>query len=89
MQGTVWASLKCTAQQDKLGKKAYENCDPIYIYKEEVSVPPLGYVDDVLTIAKCGNDAVVNNAIVNAFTESKKLEYNRKKCKKIHIGKSI
>ena len=48
----------------------------------------MGYVDDVLTIAKCGNDAVVNNAIVNAFTESKKLEYNRKKCKKIHIGKT-
>ena len=65
MQGTVWASLKCTAQQDKLGKKAFENSEPIYSYKDKVDIPPLGYVDDVLTISKCGNKAVVNNAIVN------------------------
>ena len=87
MQGTVWASLKCTSQQDKLGKKAYQNNDPIYKYKQSVDIPPLGYVDDVLTIAKCGNDSVKNNAIVNAFTESKKLEYSVDKCKKIHMGK--
>ena len=87
MQGTVWASLKCTAQQDKLGKKAYEEGKPIYTYKGNVSIPPIGYVDDVLTISKCGNDAVVTNAIVNAFTESKKLRYGVDKCKKIHIGK--
>ena len=30
---------------------------------------------------------VTNNAIVNAFTESKKLQYSIDKCKKIHIGK--
>ena len=29
----------------------------------------------------------MNNAIVNAFTESKKLRYGVDKCKKIHIGK--
>ena len=87
MQGTIWASLKCTTQQDKLGKKAYENNNPIYIYKDSVAIPPMGYVDDVITISKCGNDAVENNAIVNAFTESKKVKYSVDKCKKIHIGK--
>ena len=88
MQGTVWASLKCTAQQDKLGQKAYQNDKPMYIYKDSVSIPPMGYVDDVITISKCGNDAVEANAIVNAFTESKKLQYSIDKCKKMHIGQS-
>ena len=87
MQGTVWASLKCTAQQDKLRQKSYQQNNPVYIYKNSVSIPPLGYVDDVITIANCGNDAVENNAILNAFTESKKLKYSVDKCKKIHIGK--
>ena len=41
MQGTVWGSLKCTAQQDKLGKAAYLNKEPIYIYKETVEIPPI------------------------------------------------
>ena len=81
-------SLKCTAQQDKLGKNAYEKKDPIYIYKNGVEIPPIGYVDDVLTVAKCGNKSVVNNAIVNSFTESKKLRYGADKCKQMHGGKS-
>ena len=87
MQGTVWGSLKCTAQQDKLGKNAYENKVPIYIYKNGVEIPPIGYVDDVLTMAKCGNSSVINNAIVNSFTESKKLKYGWGKCKQMHVGK--
>ena len=31
---------------------------------------------------------LVNNAILNAFTEGKKLQYSVDKCKKIHIGKT-
>ena len=31
--------------------------------------------------------SVRNNAIVNAFTESKKLQYGIDKCKQMHIGK--
>ena len=45
-------------------------------------------MDDVLTISKCGNASVINNAILNAFTEGKKLKYNVDKCKKMHFGKS-
>ena len=39
-------------------------------------------------MAKCANDSVENNAIVNAFTESKKLQYSVDKCKEMHIWKS-
>ena len=87
MQGTVWASLKCTAQQ-KLGKNAYENKVPIYTYNNGVEIPPIGYVDDVLTMAKCGNSSVINNAIVNSFTESKKLKYGWGKFKQMDVGKA-
>ena len=48
--------MKCTAQMDNLGKKAYENNDDlIYLYKNEVKTPPLMMVDDCLSISKCGN----------------------------------
>ena len=87
MQGTVWGSIKCTAQQDKLGKAAYKNKEPIYMYKNSVEVPPIGYVDDILTVARCGNKSVINNTVANAFTDSRKLKYGAHKCKKLHIGK--
>ena len=74
MQGTIWGSMKCKAQQDKLGKAAYENKKTIYLYKM-CEIPLIGYVDDVLTLAKCGNNSVINNSIANSFTESKKLRY--------------
>ena len=51
-----------------------------------VSIPPLGMVDDELTIAECGANANITNAIMNSFTESKKLKFGRKKCNKMHIG---
>ena len=53
MQGTVWGSLFCTATIDKLSQQAYTDKTLLYKYKGEVSVPPLGMVDDVLTIQKC------------------------------------
>ena len=71
-----------------MGKNAYENKVPIYSYKNGVEIPPIGYVDDVLTMAKCGNSSVINNAIVNSFTESKKLKYGWGKCKQMHVGKT-
>ena len=56
--------------------------------KNWVEIPPIGYVDDALTVAKCGNKCVVNNSILNSFTESKKLRYGVDKCKQMHVGKS-
>ena len=55
-------------------------------YKGMVSIPPLGMVDDELTIAECGPDATLTNAVMNTFTESKKLRFGIKKCNKMHIG---
>ena len=86
MQGSVWGPLCCTTTMDKIGQKAYKTGSALYMYKGMVSIPPLGMVDDELTIAECGANATITNAIINSFTESKKLKFGIKKCNKMHIG---
>ena len=88
MQGSVWGPLCCTTTMDKIGQKSYSTGYPLYTYKGMVSIPPLGMVDDELTIAECGPDATLTNVVMNNFTESKKLRFGIKKCNKMHIGKS-
>ena len=87
MQGTVWGSLFCTASIDKLAQNVYTENDLLYKYKGEVSVPPLGMVDDVLTVQKCGATSSAINNEVNAFFEQKKLKLSASKCVQIHVGK--
>ena len=86
MQGSVWGPLCCTTTMDKIGQKAYKTGSTLYKYKGMVSVPPLGMVDDELTIAECGPNATITNSVMNTFTESKKLRFGIKKCNKMHIG---
>ena len=52
MQGTVWAGLKCTCTMDKLGKQAYSDPNLLYKYRNEIEVPSLEMVDDVITASK-------------------------------------
>ena len=85
MQGTVWGSLMCTASMDKLGKLAYQTPQTLYKYKG-VPIPPLGMVDDVITVSNVENTLRMNN-LVNTFIESKKLRLSETKCSRIHIGK--
>ena len=82
MQGSVC----CTTTMDKIGQRAYKNGSPLYMYKGMVSVPPLGMVDDELTISECGPKSTLTNVFMNNFTESKKLEFGIKKCNKMHTG---
>ena len=56
MQGTVWGSLFFTATMDKLPKLQYENEDMLYKYKDNVSVPSLEMVDDIVDVKKCGKE---------------------------------
>ena len=43
-------------------------------------------IDDISGIAKCQEKSVILNSIINAKIESKKLEFNLKKCTNMHIG---
>ena len=87
MQGTVFASLCCTATMDKIGQIVYNDEDLIYKYKDEVDIPCLGMVDDLLCIKKCNEKSRNINAAVNAFIESKKLTFSSSKCHRIHFEK--
>jgi hypothetical protein len=59
--------------------------DNIFLKKLLVSIPPLGMVNDELTIAECCPDATLTNTAMNTFTESKKLRFGIKKCIKMHF----
>ena len=86
MQGTKWSNIKCAVRVDTLGKDCYSNNEGMFIYKECVTVPPLGMIDDLASFSICGPETVKINALINAKIESKKLEFGPKKCFRIHIG---
>ena len=86
MQGTVSGGLMFTTSIDKLTQLVYRTKDLLYMYKG-VEVPPLGMVDDILTISTCSLQAIAMNATVNSFIDSKKLQLKSKKCNVIHVGK--
>ena len=86
MQGTVWANMFCVVLLDKLGKFVYNNPRLLYYYNQEVAVPPLQMVDDVLSIQKCGRDSIQINQVIDSFMESEKLTLSNKKCHNVHIG---
>ena len=43
-------------------------------------------IDDIVSFALSGSDAIKTNSIINAKIESKKLEFGSTKCYNIHIG---
>ena len=88
MQGTVWAGLMCTSTMDKLGKQAYQDPNLMYKYKNNVFVPPLEMVDDVICASKCGSQVVATNTAVTTFVKLKKLELGEKKCARMHVGRT-
>ena len=71
MQGTVWASLFCTATMAKLGKLVYSMPERMYKYKG-VPIPPLGMIDDVITVTNVDQTTDMNK-LVNTFMDHKNL----------------
>ena len=43
-------------------------------------------IDDICGVANCGDDSIILNAIVNTKIETKKLQFNQKKCVYMHVG---
>ena len=43
-------------------------------------------IDHVAGVSECNENSVILNSIINAKIESKKLEFNLKKCVNMHIG---
>ena len=88
MQGTVLAGLKCAISIDNIGKEALENeHDILYDYKNSVKIPPLSFIDDILTVSKCGCKSVKINAVIQAKVENMQLELGHGNCFQMHVGK--
>ena len=56
-------------------------------------IPPLTYIDDILSMSKCGIEAVESNTFLTTKIEMKRMNFNvggeskPSKCQKMHVGK--
>ena len=87
MQGDVIAPLISSLQVDTFGKECLEEEKHLYYFKDIVPIPPLGMVDDLLTISECGFKSKLMNEYINFKTGSKRLQFGTSKCIKMHVGK--
>ena len=88
IQGDVLGTMLCSKQVDLFGKDCIEENKHTYLYKNEIEIPPLTMIDDVICISECGYKSVMVNSFMESKTSSKKLQFGTKKCKKMHIGKT-
>ena len=81
MQGTVWASLKCTTNMDKLNKITSSDTKLQYKYKGDSNIPigVLGFVDDTLGVSECGKESIKKNSFINSFIETQRQELSNEK----------
>ena len=92
MQGGTFGSLMCSNSMDSIGKKCHNRGENLYLYKQMVRILPLSMVDDILGIAKCGQESLALNTFINAQIELKQLKFHtpdktkKTKCHKIHVG---
>ena len=86
-QGTVLAPLKCSNQMDTIPRECLRDQIEMFKYRKAVTIPPLGMIDDIGTIAQCGPQSVILNAVINAKINMKKMEFNQSKCVKLHVSK--
>ena len=88
MQGEVTGPGQCSNQIDTFGKECLEEGKLLYKYKDGLGIPPLGMVEDVIAVSRCGVDAVVMNAYLNQKTNIKKVQFGPDKCHQLHVGRS-
>ena len=88
MQGDTWAPSMASAQVDSFGKEMLEE-KPKFMYKymEEVSIPLLGMVDDLIGITNAGYKTNQLNAFVNVKAADKDLQFGIEKCKSMIVSK--
>ena len=89
MQGTVPAPLKCAIQMDTLGRDCYINNTGLYQYRGATCIPALGMIDDLAGVSTCSSESIILNSIINCKVESKKLQFNWKKCVNMHFGQDV
>ena len=67
-------------------KYCYTYKTGLYFCKDACAVPCLSMIDDIVGLSSCTEKSIVLNSIVNSKIESKKLQFNLKKCFNMHVG---
>ena len=86
MQGEVMAPLECSVSVDTFGKECQDEEKYLFYYRDKVGVPSLSMVDDLVNISDCGLESVKLNAFINAKSNTKKFQFGKEKCHKLHFG---
>ena len=88
-QGDPWGSLECALQVDSFGKDSPKPELKPNKYKNEVPIPALGVVDDIITVSESGHKSAMMNSFINAKTALKKLQFGPQKCHVIHVARDL
>ena len=87
MQGDVLSPLMSSNMVDSYIGKLAVTTGNTYIYKNKVEIPPLMMQDDTLTVSTCGIKTLKMNNFINTQTNLMGLQFGKKKCVKMHVGK--
>ena len=85
LQGDTFGSILASVQVDNICKEVVAS-DTGYKYKDILDVSILALVDDLIGITKAGYQAQQMNAIINAKTAEKRLQFGVTKCKSMVVG---
>ena len=77
-QGEPWGPIDCSLHIDTIGKLSLDPSLEPYRYKDEVEIPALGWVDDLLTVSESGHKTARMNSFINAQLATKKLRLGAK-----------
>ena len=72
-QGEPWGPIECSLQIDGIGKDSIDKSLEPYTYKDEVEIPALGFVDDIISVSESGYKTTRMNSFINAQIAIKKL----------------
>ena len=82
MQGESISSVLCTSTIDKVSKDSPLDA---FKYKDEVDIPKLGFVEDLLDINKCGKETKDMTVFTNSEINKRRLQVCGDKCVRMHI----
>ena len=86
MQGEVMSPLECSVSVDTFGKECQIEEKYLFYYRNHIGIPSLSMIDDLVNISECGLEAVKLNAFINAKANSKKFQFGKDKCHRLHFG---
>ena len=83
MQGENVSSILCTNTVDKIAK----DCDIEHFeYRKVKLIPKVGFVDDILDVAKCGSETKAMNKYTTDEVNKRRLQLSFDKCARLHIN---